>query len=201
MGAGLLCNKGGLGSYLSVVLGLLDCIPIGLHPNTPLQTDTRPIPWMCFLCFMHGDALVKTLAVCSGSQQLLKHTTLSCTKLHTQCQHIVMCLDFLWNVGLFAMAMDPLLSPYIWVGISGFCNLSSVCKLQSQHALCEALDIAMYSASMEDCAWGYLLLRTPHYCSATCNEYISGSGFVLVHIYIFQILLLSADMIYLPHSQ
>src|SRR6266700_7007185 len=44
---------------------------VGLPPNAPPQVEASPISEMCFLCFGRGRALVRTSAVCSGSQQLV----------------------------------------------------------------------------------------------------------------------------------
>ena len=137
-------------SYLRVSVTCLRLV--GLCPNTPLQTDARPISWVYLLCLMHGNAFVKTSAVCSGSLQLSKWITLSCTKPCTQCQCMAICLDFLWNIGLFAIAIDPSLSLKICIRISAQSNPSSVWRLWSQHASCAASDMTTYSASVEDCA-------------------------------------------------
>ena len=83
---------------------------VGLSPNTPLQTDARPISWACFLCFACGSTFVNTSAVCSGSWQLSNWISLFCTRSCTRCHLIAICLACLWNVGLFAIVMDPSLS-------------------------------------------------------------------------------------------
>src|SRR6266446_834353 len=70
---------------------------VSLPPNTPPQVKASPISEMCFLCFRRGRALVRTSAVCSGSQQLSIVTSPFSTSSLIQCHRIAICLLRLWN--------------------------------------------------------------------------------------------------------
>ena len=65
----------------------------------------------CFWCFGLGKALVKTSAVCCGSQQLSIFKVFCSTWSCTQCQCVLICFDVLWNWGFLAIAIEPSLSP------------------------------------------------------------------------------------------
>ena len=108
------------------------------------------MPSTCFLCLGCGSALVKTLAVCSGSRQLSTFMVPCCTCSCTQCQRISMCFDLLWNWGFFVKAIAPLLSPSTSVGDSLGRSLSSLYKLYNQQASHVDSESTMYSASVED---------------------------------------------------
>ena len=90
------------------------------------------------------------LAVCSGSRQLSMKTFPSWTRLWTQCQWITICLECLWNCGFLTIAIKPLLSPQISVGMSSWRKLSSPYRLFSQQASWAASESAMYSASVDN---------------------------------------------------
>ena len=81
---------------------------VGLPPNTPPQVEVSPISEMCFLCFGRGRDLVRTSAVCSGSQQLSIVTSPFSTSSLTQCHWIAICLLRLWNCWFLAIEIEPL---------------------------------------------------------------------------------------------
>src|SRR6266567_246306 len=77
-------------------------------------------------------------------------TVPSCTSSQIQCQRTAICFVRLWNLGFFAIAIDRSLSPLMTVGISSFSHPNSVYRFLNQHASCEALDKATYSACTDD---------------------------------------------------
>ena len=130
-----------------------------MHSNTPPQTDTSPISWVCLWYFGCRSALVRTSAICSGSWQLLIKTFSSWTNSCSQCQRIAICLDCLWNCGFFAITIDPLLSPRISVGTSSWSKPSLPYRLFSQQASRAASVRAMYFASVDDKAMETCFLK------------------------------------------
>ena len=110
----------------------------------------RPMSLVCFLCFGHGSAFIKTSAVYSGSQMLSTFIMPSWTKSQTQCQCISMCLDLLWNWGFSIIAIAPSLSPSTSIGNSLGNNPSLLYKFHSQQALHADSESTTYSASVED---------------------------------------------------
>jgi len=128
----------------------LSDVAISTNLNTPPQTGASPMPSMCFLCLERGSALVKTSAVCSGSQQLSTFMVPCYTCSHTQCQRISMCFDLLWNWGFFVKVIAPSLSPSTSVSDSLGRSPSSLYKLCNQQASCADSESATYSASVED---------------------------------------------------
>ena len=127
--------------------------------KTPPQTDPRPISLICFSCFGHSSAFIKTSVVWLGFHILLTVMTPPCVSSHIQCQHKLICLEHLWNWGFFAILRDPSLSPRIRVGLFLSSNPSSEYKIYSQQASCTASESVTYSASVDDCACRLCLLE------------------------------------------
>jgi len=65
--------------------------------NTPLQIVIIPISDTCCLCFGHGKAFVRTLAVCWFPQQLMAETLPHFIICLIECHLISICLACWWN--------------------------------------------------------------------------------------------------------
>jgi len=79
----------------------LSCV---VHLNTPLQIVAIPISDICCLCFEHGKAFVRTLAVWLWPWQLWAFILFYFTICLIEWYLISMCLAHWWNCGFLAIA-------------------------------------------------------------------------------------------------
>jgi len=78
--------------------------------NTPLQTGTRPILPMCFLCFGRASALVNISAVWSVSWQVIVDIIFNDMICFMMCHFKSICQDHCVDLGFSVIVIVPQLS-------------------------------------------------------------------------------------------
>ena len=127
--------------------------------NTPLQTVTRPVSVVCFLCLGLGSDLVRMSVVWSASLTSSGVIILSFTNCFTECHLRSICHELVVIYGFVVRAITPRLLLWI-VRASVIGDLSSINKFQNQCASVPAYAKATVTNYVRpSCTWPWECTR------------------------------------------